>query len=351
MIVHRNPITTTQMNIMKGTKTRSADLQYEDLRAFEENRANPPQLRRVAAWLRTDAGQEYLSAGMDRDIELIENGANASQDVPQSVSIDILSRIDKVLNRRRMLLRTGAAAAILIPLLFLNIMILQRTAGPGDKNIVYRSVHVPAGEQLRMILADGTGVMLNSETSFEYPERFHRRHRTVKVDGEAYFEVAHDKKHPFFAMMKGVTVEVLGTKFNINTGDRPDAVSVYLAEGSVRLHEHISGAGNSYLMRPGQMALIDNSSGACRIDRGDRNKTLGWMHKRYFFKNAPLEDVVRLLEKSYGVTIGIEAPELYGYTYTMSFSNESVDEILSQMETITPIRYVNSNGRITISPK
>ena len=77
---------------------------------------------------------------------------------------------------------------------------------------------------------------------------------------------------------------------------------------------------------------------------------VGWMHKRYYFKNTPLKDLLEFLERNYGVTCRVTDSRLYKYTYTINFNNESVDQILSAMERITPMRIVRVADSITIHP-
>ena len=102
-------------------------------------------------------------------------------------------------------------------------------------------------------------------------------------------------------------------------------------------------------MKPGQLAMVQKSTGMCYIDATpDRIDIEGWMHRRYYFKDAPLADLLRHLERTYGVMFNVMDSVLYNYTYTMNFTNESIEDILYQMERITPIRCVISNNNITI---
>ena len=214
---------------------------------------------------------------------------------------------------------------------------------------VMRSVQVPAGEHLRVLLADGSAVTLNACSELRYPERFARRRREVRlVRGEAFFEVAHDASAPFTVETDDVSVEVLGTKFNVNAYDK-EVTTVYLKEGKVRLTERVTGRQNRYLMAPDEMLAVDRNARTCRAVRpAGKSAPEAWLHNNYAFTNAPLEDVVEFLERHYAVEIEVADARILQYSYTMEFYNETIDEVLSVMSQITPIRYSRVNDRITV---
>lgn len=234
--------------------------------------------------------------------------------------------------------------------MFLNLLLLGRLYDWGGEQVAYQKVYVPAGEQLRMLMADGTSVLLNSETTLEYPTRFDRRNRNVRLQGEAYFDVAKDPHRPFRVETGDLTVRVLGTRFNLNTS-APESTLLYLQEGRVNIEEHLSGKRRSYDITPGQLFEMNRISGRCSLlPNADTAAVVGWMHKRYYFKNTPLKDLLEFLERNYGVTCRVTDSRLYKYTYTINFNNESVDQILSAMERITPMRIVRVADSITIHP-
>ena len=147
-----------------------------------------------------------------------------------------------------------------------------------------------------------------------------------------------------------MTVRVLGTKFNLNTS-APESTQLYLQEGRVSIEEHLSGKRRSYDIAPGQLFEMDRVSGRCTLlPNADTAAVVGWMHKRFYFKNTPLKDLLGFLEHNYGVECRVTDSRLYKYTYTINFNNESVDQILSAMERITPMRIVRVADSITIHP-
>ena len=82
-------------------------------------------------------------------------------------------------------------------------------------------------------LEDGTWVHLNYNTRLVYPEHFTGASRDVILEGEAYFMVARDRRHPFIVHTPQGDVRQYGTEFNVNTREVNGAVSVVLVKGSI----------------------------------------------------------------------------------------------------------------------
>ena len=115
---------------------------------------------------------------------------------------------------------------------------------------------VPVGGDYRMVLGDGTKVWVNSASELEIPERFQAGERRVRLRGEAYFEVARDTARPFWVEAEGVSVQVLGTRFNVAAYGEDGRVETTLAEGKVAVS---SGEGRRVVLKPGEQAVAEDS--------------------------------------------------------------------------------------------
>ena len=106
------------------------------------------------------------------------------------------------------------------------------------EKLVYNELTIPNGKRFYLVLSDGTKVTLNAGTSLRFPVKFLKgQSRKVFLKGEAYFDVAKDKSHPFIVNVNEVNVEVLGTEFNISCYPEDANVSTVLIEGSVKLYD------------------------------------------------------------------------------------------------------------------
>ena len=149
----------------------------------------------------------------------------------EDIFLEVNNRIERSL-RRRFWLRISAVAAS-VTLLFGISNYISFHEGYKKLNSQMVEMVNPMGMRSSVVLSDGTKVILNAGTTLSYPTAFVSGQREVKVNGEAFFEVSHDKEHPFIVSAENVKVKVLGTKFNVKAYDDDDNIEVTLAEGKV----------------------------------------------------------------------------------------------------------------------
>lgn len=175
------------------------------------------------------------------------------------------------------------------------------TAG-SDAQAVYNTMTTPRARQYNLELSDGTKVWLNASSSITFPTSFAANERKVILTGEAYFEVAKDKKRPFRVSVNDMQVNVLGTHFNINAYDDEAAVNTTLLEGSVLLTEK----GKKVLLKPGQQAQKQKSGAIIVNDNVNLDEVMGWKNGVFYFDNASLQTVLRQLSRWYDVDVVFE---------------------------------------------
>ncbi|WP_443939738.1 FecR family protein [Pedobacter sp. MW01-1-1] len=154
------------------------------------------------------------------------------------------------------------------------------------------------GEQMQVILPDGSLVFLNAESSLKYPTSFVKKtHREVSLVGEGYFEVAKDKAHPFIVKTAQQDVEVLGTHFNINSYANEPNIKTTLLEGSVQ----VSSGQESKILTPGNQAI--NTNGNIHLHPVDTELAVAWKNNNFVFDVLDIEQIMRMLERWYDVEI------------------------------------------------
>ena len=121
--------------------------------------------------------------------------------------------------------------------------------------IALQTITVPAGQRINITLADGTNVWLNARTTIQYPITFNEKERLVKLDGEAYFDVTKDKSKPFIVQTNNYNVEVLGTKFDVDSYSETEIFETTLMEGSVRISS-LTDANESLMLTPHNKAYL-----------------------------------------------------------------------------------------------
>jgi transmembrane sensor len=159
---------------------------------------------------------------------------------------------------------------------------------------VLNTIETPKGGQYQVRLPDGSKVWLNAASKLIYPVSFiGRGQREVTLSGEAYFEIAKDKSHPFHVKTLKQDVEVLGTHFNINSyADEPNTKTTLL-EGSVKV--------NDAILKPGQQSVL--AGGKIKVIPADLEEAVAWKNGLFRFENADLPTVMRQIARWYDVDI------------------------------------------------
>lgn len=163
---------------------------------------------------------------------------------------------------------------------------------------IYNTLYNPKGSRpVDMTLSDGSRVWLNAGSSVTYPVTFIGKERKVSIDGEAYFEVAHDAQKPFIVTKGEMETRVLGTHFNIKAYDEENEIRVTLLEGSVFIKNNASGN----ILKPGQQALVKNG---IKVDSDvDLEAVMAWKNGRFIFQGSGTEETLREIARWYDVEL------------------------------------------------
>lgn len=193
------------------------------------------------------------------------------------------------------------AAMLLIPLLSAAMLYLYRQNRQLEQWMDNSlAVVVRSGDKSELTLPDGTRVSLNSSTRLTCDKAFGRVHRDVYLEGEAYLEVAKDASKPFRVHTPHADIEVKGTCFNVRAYSDDDYTETMLMEGSVQLtterQQHV-------LLRPMQKAIYSHSDGLLKVKPSDGDFETAWLRGELVFRSTDLDEVMRTLERKFGMTI------------------------------------------------
>ncbi|MCV2485299.1 DUF4974 domain-containing protein [Flavobacterium sp. SH_e] len=220
-----------------------------------------------------------------------------------------------------------------------------------NHEVIYNTLNVPYGKRFKLRLSDGTVVSLNSGTVLRYPEQFSvNGNRNVYLTGEAFFEVAKDKTHPFIVHANQADIEVLGTKFNVSAYPENPTVNSTLIEGSIQMSEAVNPS-NVILLEPNQMATWQNNSKKIILKEVDPAFYTAWTKGELAFKDTPFSIIAKIIQRTYDVEIVNENSDLakQNFTGTIKISESSVENILDLLKRDTPFNYSIKQKTITIT--
>jgi len=167
--------------------------------------------------------------------------------------------------------------------------------------MIHNTITIPRGGEYNLVMADGTRVYLNAMSSFRYPVKFGVKHRIVELSGEAYFEVTKDTSRPFIVKTAAISIEVLGTSFNLNAYDNTERIVTTLIEGSVKINSQKTN--QSRLLKPDEQAIFQVNSGQIDINKVDVNLYTAWKNGNLTFYDSRLEDIMITLTRWYSADV------------------------------------------------
>jgi len=207
----------------------------------------------------------------------------------------------------------------------------------------FNTIETPVGGQFQVNLPDGTQVWLNSLSKLTFPSRFKNLHRTVELTGEAYFEVAKDKSHPFVVKNNLQEVEVLGTHFNINSYQNERDIKTTLLEGSVKVRSQTT----ERTLVPGEQAGL--TVAGINIKPVDPALAIDWKNGEFRFTNESLSSILRKLSRWYGVQFKLEGDFNKMPYFSGSVSRfDQISLVLKMLEETGDIKFSISGKVVTV---
>jgi len=210
----------------------------------------------------------------------------------------------------------------------------------------FNTLTVPIGAEYKVILSDGTKITVNSGSRIRYPYVFGESSRVVELDGEAYFEVAHNKSKPFFVKTSGATVKVTGTKFNVCNYRDDIFEHVTLEEGSVEVNK-----GDSvYKLIPGMQFYLDKQKLMVKTKTVDSELFTSWKNGMFRFQNMTLSQLTKQMHRWYNVQFVFKTPECKDLRFTGAFErNSNFAEFVKIIESTTQVQFSLRGKTIYIS--
>ena len=191
-------------------------------------------------------------------------------------------------------------------------------------------VTVPVGQRVNLQLPDGTSVWLNASSEIIYPAYFSGSTREIHLNGEAYFEVEHNASKPFIVHTETFDIKVLGTKFNVEAYKGMEGFTTALMEGSVEVTDR-KNKDKSVRLYPAQKVAFRNGE-LCKspIDNYDVYR---WREGLICFKETRFADLMRQLEKNYGVRILINNEAVKEKVFSGKFrTTDGIDNALRLLQ-------------------
>ncbi len=316
---------TNKEKIRRFTSGKFSFNDYLSVSTFFKNEGNNEGLKEImeSEWNETDYtnnNKERLSQILDNlhlQINMISNGkANVFQNFYRAFS--------------------KVAVVLIIPALITIAFLSYLSINSPEKAESWAEIHSPVGSRTKFQLPDGTQGWLNGGSSIKYPINF-IKHRNVEISGEAWFDVVHLKSEEFRVITPYFDVKVLGTQFNVIAYDDESTAEVVLERGKVLVigkHNEVKEE-----LNPDQQLVFSKLGDGFIKKNIDSKSYSSWKDGLLIFKNDPMSEIARRLERQYNIEIILHGDSLKSSIFRATFQDENLDEICKMLSTVAPIEY------------
>lgn len=295
----------------------------------------------------------------ETDVENIQkdewNSIVANDHIPKAELKHILYKLkyqillEKTERQKRLMIRISQIAAVLIlPFVLFFLFKYNNIVPDADKQLSFIELHCPEGARTKFTLPDGSSGWLAGGSLMTYATDF-EKNRTVSVEGEAFFSVKRDAKHPFRVRLGDLSVSVLGTKFNVlDYADEPISEVVVLSglvevTGSTKkFTEQLCANKKLQLQKEGNKIYLSDV---------DARSYTAWIEGRLEFNSERLESVCRKIERFYDVDVELNIEGLENNLFRANVKIGSLEELLKYMSLALPVKYELIDAKESVDGK
>lgn len=248
-----------------------------------------------------------------------------------------------VMTPRGSSLRWVAAASIILLMGVGYWFLYHRASGSGP--LAQTAFSAPLGEIRKIQLPDGSTVWLRSGTTLQYSTEYGVRDRQVEIsEGEAFFDVKKDNKHPFVVHAGGLRTRVLGTAFDIRAYNTDATVQVWVENGRVQVSDSKKILGE--LVKDHRLRY-DRAGKTFQSDSLRWKKVLAWQKGILLLESANFDELSRELKELYGISLMTDAPTIRELHYDAKFFiHTPLENILSTLAEVHGLKYLRQENTV-----
>lgn len=271
-------------------------------------------------------------------------GANSNKEMAwqkfeQSMGSDFKQNIENETVQETNIFRRAIPLMVMLAMIVVGFFLYQK--GKADNIIQYATTQ----DSVKAIsLTDFSQVRLNEASTLKLDADFNKTSRSVNLEGEAFFDVAHNKEKPFVITVKLGSITVLGTQFNVNANAGSDSVTITVKSGKVSFQPNDS-------KTPFIIVANEELSYSLHTSKALIKPVFGynagaWFDKNIKFDATPLSEIIDQLSQIYDIKYTVENPKLLSCKFSGNFNNANLSEINSILSKTFPVQIVKTGDRI-----
>lgn len=241
------------------------------------------------------------------------------------------------LRKRHQYFSSALKVAALILVAFTSVFFTLQYAPQSTEyssESVLNEISTQAGERASIELGDGSRVMMNAASKIIFPETFSASKRNIDLEGQAFFDVKSDRSRPFYIHTNHTVVEVIGTSFDVRSYENTDNIVVVVREGTVELSQE-DDPDNTLIVNEGYKGTVTKSNGRLALDLIKDSEThFGWLDGRLIFKETPIVEVFKDLERWYDISIKYnhESEKIMDARFSADLKTRSIQDVFEVIQ-------------------
>ncbi|MBQ4822143.1 FecR domain-containing protein [Aquimarina sp. MMG016] len=289
--------------------------------------------------------EKYISNDNNRlEFEQLQRTWRASANVKMKLDVDTQKAWQRFITKENPQVRwyqnSWLRIAASVVILFATALTIYLTTGRTVTLETY------AEEVKEFTLPDGSTIWLNENSKVVYDPDFNKERKLSQEKGEVFYEVHRDTTKPFIVNASSTKVQVLGTSFNIET--TPEKVDILVKTGRVAFIAEK----DSLVLEKNDVASWNSKSKAMTKSVNPENNTLAWQTKTLVFDNDSLSEVIKELETYFDITIVLSNPAIGNCKFTSTFKDPKIEEVLKFIGITLDLQWGKiSNSQYNISGK
>lgn len=333
--------------------------------------STPEEMNEILQWLEASADNrtyyaQYQMLWFNGDTELHKENQSRWEHLQSRIQDRETIKQEKesiILDNKERITKILRIAATFILLVGISAIFYFINKSSGVSGYAQNILEVPYGSRSNLTLPDGTKLWVNSGSKLTYNNGYGKNNRDIYLIGEAYFDVAKNRKLPFVVHAQNLKIKALGTSFNVKAYPDENKVETTLVHGLIEIEKQ--GIKNPYYLKPSQKLVFsdplneksnsvsnqgnseesnkltyqENNANVVLSKEIDTEKETSWKEGKLVFDREPLSSLTIKLERRYDVHFIFEKESLKNYKYTGTFKDLLLDQILEAMHYSSPIDF------------
>ena len=276
------------------------------------------------AWNHSASYQNDFEPNVDKAFSKFKNRIDAESTTAKVVEMP--------LRRRWLSIAASVAVIVGVGLLANNYL---------SNQVAWETASTHMGETQKLNLSDGSTIVLNEGSRLTYPTTFDASKRSVKLEGEAFFEIAKNPNKPFTIETAHTTTTILGTSFNIRAYNSDNYTEIQVATGKVSFSPTISE--KELTLSAGQEGIFNHTTNVLKPEKKSTLNGLSWLNQKLSFKKTPLHRVISDLERHFSIQIELENKAIENCEYISLFNNPDKEVILETLSSAFELELVQTS--------